>query len=99
MVFMSDTTMTYDKIKALEASIIEAIKKHDCDPSELTKFAEECFLAHRVRGVNENAIKNYQSWIADRELEIARHKTCIDNLRGYIGFLEKEIENLKREQE
>jgi hypothetical protein len=91
--------MTYDKIKALEASIIEVIKKHDCDPSELTKFAEECFIAHRVRGVNENTIKNYQSWIANKEREIARHKTCINNLRGYIDYLEKETENLEREQE
>lgn len=91
--------MTYDKIKALEASILEAIKKHDCDPSELTKFAEECFVCHRVRNVNENQLKNYERWIADKELEIARHKTCISNLRGYIGYLETEIENLEREQE
>lgn len=37
--------MNYDKIKSLEASILEAIKKHDCDWKELTKFAEECFAA------------------------------------------------------
>lgn len=29
--------------------------------------------------------------------EIIRHKTCIDNLRGYIDFLEKEAANLKAE--
>lgn len=88
--------MTYDKIKSLEASILEAIQKHDCDPKELTKFAEECFAANRVRNVNENMIKNHENWNKSLEQEIARHKTCIDNLRGYIDFLEKENENLER---
>ncbi len=89
--------MTYDKIKSLEASILEAIQKHDCDPKELTKFAEECFVSHRVRNVNENQLKSYENWNKSLEQEIARHKTCIDNLRGYIDYLEKELANLKAE--
>lgn len=91
--------MTYDKIKSLEASILEAIKKHDYDPKELTKFAEECFVSHRVRNVNENMIKNHENWNKSLEQEIARHKTCISNLRGYIEYLEKEKENLEQERD
>lgn len=91
--------MTYEKIKSLEASILEAIKKHDCDPKELTTFAEKCFAAERVRQVNENMIKNYQNWNKSLEKEVARHKTCIKDLRGYISYLEKENENLEREKE
>lgn len=89
--------MTYDKIKALESAILEAIQKFDCDAKELTKFAEECFVSHKVRGVNENQLKNYERWLADKEQEIARHKTCIGNLRGYIGFLEAEIKSLQEQ--
>lgn len=91
--------MTYDKIKSLEASILKAIQKHDCDPKELTTFAEECFAAKRVRQVNENMIKNYQNWNKSLEQEVARHKTCIKDLRGYISYLEKENENLKLEKD
>lgn len=91
--------MTYDKIKSLEASILEAIKKHDCDPKELTKFAEECFVSHRVRNVNESQLKSYENWNKSLEKEIARHKSCIKDLRGYISYLEKENENLEREKE
>lgn len=91
--------MTYDKIKSLEASILESIKKHDCDPKELTKFAEECFAAKRVKTVLENQVTNYQNWNKSLEQEIARHKTCIKDLRGYISYLEKENENLEREKE
>ncbi len=91
--------MTYDKIKSLEASILEAIKKHDCDPKELIKFAEECFASHRIRSVNENMIKNYENWLTKKDGEIRRLKVCIKDLRGYIGYLEKENENLEREKE
>jgi hypothetical protein len=89
--------MTYDKIKSLEASILDAIKKHDCDAKELTKFAEDCFVSHRVRNVNENQIKNYVRLNNALEREIARHKACIGNLRGYISFLEEENEKLQQQ--
>lgn len=89
--------MTYEKIKSLEASILEAIAKHDCDPKELTGFAEQCFASHRVRNINENMIKNIGHQNNALLAEIIRHKTCIDNLRGYIDFLEKEAANLKAE--
>ena len=91
--------MNYDKTKTLEASILDAIKKHDCDPVELTKFAEKCFSAYRVESLNETKIKNLNEWLKHGEQEIARHKICIKDLRGYIGFLETENEKLKQERE
>ena len=89
--------MTYEKIKSLEAAILAAIQKHGYDPKESTIFAEECFVSHRVRTVNENQLKNYENWNKSLELEVARHKTCISNLRGYIDYLEKEAANLTAE--
>ena len=89
--------MTYDKIKALENALLEAIQKYDCDAKELTKFAEDCFVSHRVRNVNENQIKNYVCLNSALEKEIARHKVCIKDLRGYIGFLEGENEKLQQQ--
>lgn len=91
--------MTYDKIKSLEASILEAIQKYDCDPKELTKFAEECFVSHRARNLYEKQLKSYENWNKSLEREISRHKACIKDLRGYISYLEKENENLEREKE
>ena len=89
--------MNYDKIKSLEASILEAIAKHDCDPKELIGFAEQCFAANRVRDFNENLLKNRENWLTQKDGEIYRHKTCISNLRGYIDYLEKELANLQTE--
>ena len=91
--------MNYGKIKALEDCILEAIKKHDCDPNEATKFAEECFAAQRVRDVDESMIKSLKNQNNSLLGEIYRHKTCISNLRGYIDFLEKENSTLQRELE
>ena len=91
--------MTYDKIKALETSILEAIAKHDCDPKEASNFAEKCFASHKLRDVNENMIKNLGRQNDALMRDIARHKTCISNLRGYIEYLEKELEDLKNCEE
>ncbi len=87
--------MNYDKIKSLEACILEAIKKHDCDPKQATEFVEQCFVDSRIRNVNENSIKRLEKYSNTLEGEIRRHKTCIDNLRGYIGYLEKENQILE----
>lgn len=89
--------MNYDKTKTLEASILEAIAKHDCDPKELTEFAEQCFAANRVRDFNESQLKRQENWLTQKDGEICRHKTCISNLRGYIDYLEKELANLQTE--
>lgn len=89
--------MTYDKTKSLEASILDAIKKHDCDPKELTKFAEKCFVANKVRDFNESLLKRQENWLTQKDDEIRRHKVCIDNLRCYIDYLEKELANLQTE--
>lgn len=89
--------MNYDKIKSIEASILEAIAKHDCDPKEASNFAEQCFSSHRIRNVNENMIKKIGNQNNALLAEIFRHKTCISNLRGYIDYLEKELANLRAE--
>lgn len=90
-------TMNYDKTKSIEASVLEAIAKHDCDPKELTKFAEQCFAANRVRNFNESQLKRQENWLTQKDSEIRRHKDCINSLRGYIDYLEKELANLKTE--
>jgi hypothetical protein len=89
--------MNYDKIKALEASILEAVAKHDCDPKEASAFLGECFRAKRLENLNENSIKRLERCNMSLSADIRRHKTCIDNLRGYIDYLEKEKSLLQAE--
>lgn len=89
--------MNYDKIKSLEASIIEALKAHDCDPKESIDFAEKCFAAQRVEYLQETRIRNLEGFSKNLEAEIRRHKTCVENLRGYIDYLEKEKDLLEQQ--
>lgn len=89
--------MTYDKIKSLEASILEAVAEHDCDPKEASEFLNECFRAKRLENVNENSIKRLERCNMSLAADIRRHKTCIDDLRGYISYLEKEKSLLQTE--
>lgn len=89
--------MNYDQIKSLEASIIEALKAHDCDPKQSIEFAEQCFAAKRVENLQESQVKRLQGWNDFLEKEIRRYKTCISNLRGYIDYLEKEKDSLEQQ--
>jgi hypothetical protein len=59
------------------------------------KITKEAFAAHRVQDVTEIQIKNLEICLESKDEEIWQHKKAIENLRGYMGFLETQIEQYK----
>ena len=86
-----------DQIKSLEASIIEALKAHDCDPKQSIEFAEQCFAAKRLENLQENIIKWLQEHADFLQKDNWRYEACISNLRAYIDYLEKEKDILEQQ--
>lgn len=67
----------------------------DSNLSDINKITKEAFAAHRVQDVTESQIKNLERCLESKDKEIREHKKAIENLRGYIGFLESQIEQYK----
>ena len=63
--------------------------------TDVDTITKEAFAAHRVQGFTENQVKNLERHLEDKDKEIWQHKKAIENLRGYMGFLESQIEQLK----
>ena len=61
----------------------------------IDETVKEAFAAHRVTGITDIQIKNLERLLDDKDKEIWQHKKAIENLRGYMGFLELQIETYK----
>ena len=59
------------------------------------KMTKEAFAAHRVHDFHILRIKNLEKALENKDVEIWQHQKAIDNLRGYMGFLESQIEQYK----
>ena len=64
-------------------------------PADTEEKISDAFTAHRVQGINEIQIKNLEGCLESKDKEIWQHKKAIENLRGYMGFLETQIEQYK----
>ena len=63
--------------------------------TDVDTITKEAFAAHREQCITEIQIKNLEILLEDKDKEIWQHKKAIENLRGYMGFLESQIEQLK----
>lgn len=63
--------------------------------TEVDTITKEAFAAHRVKDVTEIQIKNLERYLKNKDKEIWEHKKAIENLRGYMRFLEDQIEQYK----
>ena len=63
--------------------------------TDVDTITKEAFAAHRVQGITEIQIKNLERCLESKDKEIWQHKKAIENLRGYMGFLESQIEQYK----
>lgn len=87
------------KNKDVEDIVFKALAEYS-DKQEkwccsINHITAEAFAAHRVQGVTEIQIKNLERCLESKDKEIWEHKKAIENLRGYMGFLESQIEQYK----
>ena len=87
------------KNKDVEDIVFKALAdyadKQEAWCTEVETITKEAFTAHRVQGITEIQIKNLEGYLQDKDKEIWEHKKAIENLRGYMGFLESQIEQYK----
>lgn len=76
-------------------ALAEYSNKQEIWCTEIDTITKEAFAAHRVQSITELQIKNLERHLEDKDKEIWQHKKAIENLRGYMGFLESQIEQLK----
>lgn len=81
----------------VKKALDEYSSKQDKWNTAIDTITAEAFAAHRVRDFLELQIKNLNKALDNKTKEIQEYQTAIDNLRGYMGFLESCIKKLMRE--
>lgn len=84
------------KNKDVEEYVFKALDFFEKDrDAKIDETVKKAFAAHRVQDVTEIQIKNLERCLESKDEEIWEHKKAIENLRGYMGFLETQIEQYK----
>jgi predicted RNA-binding protein Jag len=79
-------------IKALDEYLIT----HGDWNTEIYQITKEAFAAHRQKDFDEVQIKRLNTYLETKDKEIREHKQAISNLRGYVGYLESQIDQLEK---
>jgi hypothetical protein len=87
------------KNKDVEDIVLEAINSmyptKNSHVDNVIKITKEAFTAHRNKDFSDIQITNLGIALKNKDEEIWQHQNAIKNLRGYMGFLESQIEQLK----
>lgn len=84
------------KNKDVEDYVFEALEffEKQRDPA-IDQITKEAFAAHRQKGLDSMQINRLNTYLETKDKEINEHKQAISNLRGYIGYLESQIDQLE----
>jgi polyhydroxyalkanoate synthesis regulator phasin len=78
------------------ALAIYADKQEQWD-TNIEAITKEAFAELRLKGIHEMAAKRTEGQFDNLNQELRQHQNAIDNLRGYITFLESKISKLENE--
>lgn len=88
------------KNKDVEDIVVKALdeyaSKHDAWNYLINQITKEAFAAHRTKNFDEVNIRRLNTYLETKDKEIREHKQAISNLRGYIGYLESQIDQLEK---
>jgi polyhydroxyalkanoate synthesis regulator phasin len=93
--------MTQEQIRNAESVVKLALEIH-ADKQEqwdnnIETITKEAFAELRLKGIHEMAAKRREGQFDNLNQELRQHQNAIDNLRGYITFLESKISKLENE--
>ena len=93
--------MNQEQIRNAESVVVQALemystKQHKWD-TNIETITKEAFTELRLKGLHEIAAKRIDYEIKNLNEEICQHQKAIDNLRGYITFLESKISKLEHQ--
>lgn len=85
------------KNKDVEDYVFEALEffEKQRDPA-IDQITKEAFSAHRTKDFDEVNIRRLNTYLETKDKEIREHKQAISNLRGYVGYLESQIDQLEK---
>ena len=85
------------KNKDVEDYVFKALEffEKDRDPA-IDQITKEAFAAHRTKDFDEVNIRRLNTYLETKDKEIREHKQAISNLRGYVGYLESQIDQLEK---
>lgn len=63
--------------------------------TEIDTITKEAFTELRLKSLHEANVKRSEHYIENLNKEIFEHQKAIDNLRGYITFLESKVYKLE----
>ena len=81
----------------VKKALDEYSSKQDKWNTAIDTITAEAFAAHRVHDFTENQVKKLERHLESKTKEIQEYQTAIDNLRGYISFLESRIRKFQYE--
>lgn len=91
--------MTQEQIKNAESIVKLALEiyadKQEKWDTNIETITKEAFTELRLKDVHEMAAKRTEIEIDNLNKELWQHQKAIDNLRGYITFLESKISKLQ----
>jgi len=91
--------MTQEQIKNAESVVKLALEiyadKQEKWDTNIETITKEAFAELRVRPLHEMTVKRTEIEIDNLIKEVFQHQKAIDNLRGYITFLESKISKLQ----
>ena len=87
------------KNKDVDDVVLEAINSmyptKNGHADNVIKITKEAFAVQRVQDFVNIQITNLGIALKNKDEEICQHQKAIENLRGYMGFLESQIEQYK----
>jgi polyhydroxyalkanoate synthesis regulator phasin len=93
--------MTQEQIKNAEWVVKLALEiyadKQDKWDTNIETITKEAFAELRLKGIHEMAATRTEGHLHNLNQELRQHQDAIDNLRGYITFLESKISKLENE--
>ena len=93
--------MNQEQIKNAESVVKLALEIH-ADKQEqwdanIETITKEAFTELKLKGIHEMAAKRIDNEIDRLNKDLWEHQKAIDNLRGYITFLESKISKLEHQ--
>lgn len=91
--------MTQEQIKNAESVVKHALEiyadKQENWDENIETITKEAFIELRLKSLHQANVKRSEHYIENLNKEIFEHQKAIDNLRGYITFLESKVYKLE----
>ena len=91
--------MNQEQIRNTESAVVQALEMYSTKQykwdTNIETITKEAFTELKLKSLHEMAAKRIDNEIDRLNKDLWEHQKAIDNLRGYITFLESKISKLE----